>query len=208
MTTEADKAYRLIKDRIITIAMRPGSVIRETELMNELDIGRTPIREALKRLQAENLIIVNPRQGMFVADIPITDLIGIYEVRVELESLCVYLASKRMTPELLAEMQELAKSYESWDRTDLKGLLEKDRRFHMLLACAAENRFLASEIEHYYNLSLRIWHLALSNVSPEDVDIEAHLDILHAIENRDHERARQRMREHIQHFHASIKEIL
>jgi DNA-binding GntR family transcriptional regulator len=208
MTTEADKAYRLIKDRIITIAMRPGSVIRETELMNELDIGRTPIREALKRLQAENLIIVNPRQGMFVADIPITDLIGIYEVRVELESLCVYLASKRMTPELLAEMQELAKSYESWDRTDLKGLLEKDRRVHMLLACAAENRFLASEIEHYYNLSLRIWHLALSNVSPEDVDIEAHLDILHAIENRDHERARQRMREHIQHFHASIKEIL
>ena len=208
MTTDADKAYRLIKDRIITIAMRPGSVIRETELMDQLDIGRTPIREALKRLQAENLIVVNPRQGMFVSDIPITDLIGIYEVRVELETLCVYLASKRMTPELMAEMQELADSYESWDRKDIRGLLEKDRKFHMLLARASENRFLASEIERFYNLSLRIWHLALSNVSPDDVDVEAHLDILHAIERRDHESARQRMREHIQHFHASIKEIL
>ncbi len=86
--TDADKAYRQIKEKIVTVQMMPGSVIREAELMDNLRFGRTPIREALKRLQTESLVDVVPRRGLFVADITITDLQQIYEVRVEVESLC------------------------------------------------------------------------------------------------------------------------
>ena len=204
-TTDASKAYHLIKDKVIKIEMSPGSVIREADLMQELDLGRTPIREALKRLESENLVVVKPRQGMFVADIPITDLIQIFEVRVEIESLCAFLASRRMTPAILAEMKDLAEAYSGSDKTELNCLFEQDRQFHMLLAEAANNRFLVDEIEHYYNLSLRIWYLVLNNVQPEDVDVEAHLKILKAIQARDHEAARRHMRKHIEQFHRTVK---
>jgi DNA-binding GntR family transcriptional regulator len=204
-TTDASKAYNLIKEKVIKIQMPPGSVIREAELMQELDLGRTPIREALKRLESENLVIVKPRQGMFVADIPITDLIQIFEVRVELESLCAYLASKRVTPAILTRMKNLAEAYSESDKQNLNCLFDQDRQFHMLLAEAANNRFLEDELDHYYNLSLRIWYLVLNNVKPEDVDVEAHLKILRAIEARNHETARRHMRNHIEQFHRTIK---
>jgi DNA-binding GntR family transcriptional regulator len=142
---------------------------------------------------------------MFVADIPITDLIQIFEVRVELEALCARLATKRMTAAVLKQMKDLAEEYSSSDKQDLDCLFEQDRKFHMLLAQAAGNRFLMDEIEQYYNLSMRIWYLVLSNVKPDDVDVEAHLKILRAVEARDHADASNHMRRHIEQFHRTIK---
>jgi DNA-binding GntR family transcriptional regulator len=102
-------------------------------------------------------------------------------------------------------MKDLAEAYSGSDKHDLNCLFEQDRQFHMLLAEAANNRFLSDEIEQYYNLSLRIWYLVLNNVKPEDVDVDAHLKILRAIESRDHESARKHMRKHIEQFHRTIK---
>lgn len=203
--TDADKAYRLIKEKIITVQMPPGSVIREAQLMAELNLGRTPIREALMQLETENLVEVVPRRGLFVTEIAITDLQQIYEVRVEVESLCTRLAAERFTPEHLAEMQCLVADYQAADKSDKKWLLDHDRRLHSLLARATGNKFLYDEFEKFYNLSIRIWHLALNRIQAEDVDVGAHLDILTAIEAGDCERAEQRMREHIAHFHNTIK---
>jgi len=101
VVTDADKAYKQIKEKIVTIEMKPGAVIREVELMADLKLGRTPIREALKRLQSENLVIATPRRGMFVSDVAITDLTQIYEIRVELEALCARLAAERINPKQL-----------------------------------------------------------------------------------------------------------
>lgn len=207
-TTDADRAYEQIKKRIVTVEMEPGSVIREASLMQELNLGRTPIREALKRLQAEDLVNMTPRRGMFVAGIAITDLTQIYEIRVELESLCVYLAAERITTEQLDEMRQLLDQYQSLDKGDLQALFSLDHCLHSLLAQASGNKFLQNEIERFYNLSLRIWHVAIQNVTCEDVDVGAHLDILSAIEAHDPMLARQRMRRHIEHFHASVRQYL
>lgn len=206
--TDADKAYHQIKERIITVKMLPGSVIQEAKLMEELSLGRTPIREALKRLQTENLVVVAPRRGLFVADITITDLQQIYEVRVEIECLCARLAAQRFTPEHLQEMRGLVAEYQASDKEDKRLVLELDRRMHSLLARATGNKFLCDEFEQFYNLSIRIWHLAINRVEPEDIDIEAHLDILAAIEACDSCQAEERMRAHIQHFHHTIKNYL
>ena len=84
--TDAERAYTQIKKQIVTTSMTPGSVISEAQLIDELNLGRTPIREAIKRLQAENLVTVTPRRGMFVADITVTDLTQIFEVRVVIEA--------------------------------------------------------------------------------------------------------------------------
>jgi DNA-binding GntR family transcriptional regulator len=205
VSTDADKAYHQIKEKIIAVEMPPGSVIRETQLMAELGLGRTPIREALKQLQGENLVVVAPRRGLFVADIAITDLQQIYEVRIELESLCVRLATQRIISEQLAEMKDLVAEYQAGDKSDKQWLMAQDRRFHHLLAHATGNKFLLSQFELFYNLALRIWHLALNHIQPDDMDMDAHIEILTAIEAQDSSRAERRMRRHIRHFHDMIK---
>jgi DNA-binding GntR family transcriptional regulator len=203
--TDAGKAYLQIKEKIITVEMLPGSVIQESKLMEELSLGRTPIREALKQLQSENLVVVAPRRGMFVADVAITDLQQVYEVRVELESLAARLAAQRIMAEQLMEFRYLIAEYRRADRCDKNLFLSLDRRFHQLLAEAAGNKFLRSEIEKFYNLSLRIWYLAFNRIRSEDVDVSAHVEILDAIEARDLSRSEARMREHIHHFHDTIR---
>jgi DNA-binding GntR family transcriptional regulator len=203
--TDAGKAYLQIKEKIITVEMLPGSVIQESKLMEELSLGRTPIREALKQLQSENLVVVAPRRGMFVADVAITDLQQVYEVRVELESLAARLAAQRIMAEQLMEFRYLIAEYRRADRCDKNLFLSLDRRFHQLLAEAAGNKFLRSEIEKFYNLSLRIWYLAFNRIRSEDVDVSAHVEILDAIEARDLGRSEARMREHIHHFHDTIR---
>ncbi|RME48678.1 MAG: GntR family transcriptional regulator [Caldilineae bacterium] len=206
--TDADKAYRQIKEKIITVQLPPGSLIREADLMAELGLGRTPIREALKKIQAENLVTVVPRRGMFVTDITITDLQQIYEVRVELERLCARLATERITPEQRAAMRELVAAMQTAHPADKEHLITLDRRFHHLLAEATGNKFLKTEFEHFYNLSLRIWHLALNRLQGADLDLSAHAEILSAIEAGDAERAARRMQAHIRHFHDTIKKYL
>jgi DNA-binding GntR family transcriptional regulator len=105
LSTDADKAYQIIKEKIITLELPPGSAIHETALAEELQLGRTPIREALKLLQAEQLVTTVPRRGMFVSSISITDLQQIAEVRMQLEGLAARLAAQRATPEELMALE-------------------------------------------------------------------------------------------------------
>lgn len=206
--TDSDQAYRRLKERIVTVEMQPGAVIREAELMSDLKLGRTPIREALKRLEVEDLVVSAPHRGMHVAEISITDLTQMYEVRVELEALSARLAAKRVQPKQLEEMRSLVIEYQGRDREDLGELFDLDRRFHMALAAAANNRFLSRDVDRYYNLSLRIWYLALRFVRPQDIDVQAHLEMIDCVAAGDGAGAEAAMREHLGHFHATIKHYL
>jgi DNA-binding GntR family transcriptional regulator len=151
---------------------------------------------------------------MFVADVAITDLPQVSEIRVELESLCVRLAVQRITREQLDELKHLVADArrqralgpaQALRPLGSLGFMSLDRRFHRLLAEAAGNKFLQHEVEKFYNLSLRIWYLALNRIQPGDVGVDDHLEIVDAIEAQDPERGEQRMREHIRHFHDTIK---
>lgn len=206
--TDADKAYEEIKSRIVTVELPPGAVVREAELMEELGLGRTPIREALQRLQAEKFVVVKPRRGIFVSNVAITDLTRIYEVRVELESLGARLAAERITSEQLARMRKLAEGYQSAETSDVRRYFAIDQAFHRLLAEAAHNQFLAEALQHYYDLSIRIWYLGFPAVTPPDVDVDSHLEIIEALAEGDVKRADETMRRHIEHFHKTVRQLL
>src|SRR5918994_7536804 len=92
----AERAYRELRDRIVTLRLPPGTVLREDDLMAELAIGRTPLREAVKRLALENLVAVRPRRGTFVSAVHAADIVHITEVRAELEGYAALLAARRM----------------------------------------------------------------------------------------------------------------
>ena len=206
--TNAEQAYQIIKSRIIRTELNPGAVINESELMDDLGLGRTPIREALNRLQSDDLVVVKPRRGIFVAELAITDLSQIFEVRVELESLAVKLACQRITEDKLKRLGKLANQHLYSSTISKEDLIEMDSKFHALVRKATHNRFLISNLEYYYNLSLRIWHLVLPRATAEEIDVKAHFKIYQAIAAKDEDLAVKRISKHIRDFHKTIKNYL
>lgn len=207
--TAAQQAYEQIRERIVTTRMPPGAVIQIDDLMAALNLGRTPIREALKLLEAQKLVVVSPRRGMFVADVTLTDLLQIHEIRFDLDALCARLAVERMTASQLVEMRRLVKVVDDCAGScDQAALLQLDRRFHALISEAAHNRLLKAESDKLYNLSLRIWYLCVNQLIASDLAEDAFGEVLVAIETKDAVRAERAMRRHILHFHESIKQYL
>jgi DNA-binding GntR family transcriptional regulator len=204
--TDTQRAYERIKERIITTQMPPGAVIQETALMADLALGRTPIREALKLLEAEKLVVVSSRRGMFVTGVSISDLAEIQEIRSVLDPLCARLAVARITAGELAEMRSLVDTAQTVvENRDLKALMALDRRFHSLLARSACNELLAAELEMLYNLSARIWYLYLDRLDPGDLAFDALVEILGALETKDVGRAEQAILRHIREFGDAVR---
>jgi GntR family transcriptional regulator, rspAB operon transcriptional repressor len=206
VVTDTQRAYERIKERIITTQMPPGAVIQEAVLMAELGLGRTPIREALKLLEAEKLVVVSSRRGMFVSGVSISDLAEIQEIRAVLDPLCVRLAVARITPVELAEMRSLVETGQALvEQGDARALMALDRRFHALLAESSCNELLETELEMLYNLSTRIWYLYLDRLEQGDLAFGALAEILQALETKDVGRAERAILEHIHDFGDAVR---
>jgi len=209
MVTDAHQAYALIRERIITTQMMPGALIQINDLMAELGLGRTPIREALKLLEVENLVTVSPRRGMFVTDVSVTDLLQVHELRMELEPLCAGLAVERIARSELSTLRALVRDLTTAEAVaDQAALLQLDRRFHALVGLAAHNRILQTEADRLLSLTLRIWYLCVGRLASDDLAEDAFREILAACETGDRPRAERAMRRHLQHFYESVKQAL
>jgi DNA-binding GntR family transcriptional regulator len=207
--TDTQRAYELIKQKIITTEMPPGAVIQEAALMSELGLGRTPIREALKLLEAERLVTVSPRRGMFVTPINISDLAKLQEIRAVLDMLIVRLAAQRVTPADLAQMRAWVEQARSAKPTgDMRSLMILDQQFHQLLGESTRNELLATENERLYNLSARIWYYYLEQLCPADLALEALVEVVAALEEGDVGRAEEAMSRHISYFSDSIRKCM
>ena len=204
----ADRAYVELRDQIITLAIPPGAPLDEEALGRALQLGRTPLREAVKRLALENLVSVYPRRGTFVAEINITDLAHISDVRVELEGHAAYRAAQRLTPEqrdeLGALLTELAEPGSS-AAADLMGL---DARIHRFVYRCAGNPYLRETLERYLNLSLRIWYLVLGRLPHLFERVHEHGELLEAIRDGDAGRARAVAADHVETFEREIRGVL
>ena len=206
--SQSDLAYARILERIVSLEMRPGSVVNEAKLREELGIGRTPIREALQRLGRENLVRSVPHRGTFVTDVNITDLARITEVRVVIESHAARLAAEKLTTgdrELIEELLELlGRGYV----TDQRDLMELDRRIHRAVYRAARNPFLEATLERYFNLSLRLWYLVLDHDVRLREAVDEHVELLRAILAGDGGGAETIMRKHVTGFEREIRKVL
>jgi DNA-binding GntR family transcriptional regulator len=207
----SEQAYLLIRDQIVTLGLPPGSVIEEGRLRRELGLGRTPIREALRRLAQEDLVAVIPSRGTFVAGITITDLAGITEIRVELEAFAFRLAAERATPEDRATMRDLVAELDALqldgEPLGSEALMRVDQRLHQAVYRATHNRFLEDALERYFRLSLRLWHLVLDRVRMEEA-VQEHREILEAIVAGDGGRASAAIRRHIVAFEQAVRKVL
>jgi DNA-binding GntR family transcriptional regulator len=205
----ADRAYADLRDRIVTLRIAPGAPIDEDALGRELEIGRTPVREAIKRLALENLVTVFPRRGTFASEINITDLADISDVRMQLEGHAAYRAAQRITSSQRAELDELVQELESSQGSDdVEGMMALDARIHRFVHRCAGNPYLEETLGRYFNLSLRIWHLVLDRLPHLFARVHEHDDLLRAIAAGEAEQARDILAEHIETFEREIRSVL
>ena len=201
----AERAYAELRSRIVTLRLPPGTLLREDELMRELRIGRTPLREAVKRLALENLVAVQPRSGTFVTGVDAADIIHISEVRAELEAQAAELSARRMEPHLRARAGEMLEQVRELERAaDADELMRLDESIHRLIWDGSHNPYLIETLERYFQLSLRVWYVVLDRVPGLGASVVDQAHLLEAILDRDPARARSLMREHVLAFEREI----
>ncbi len=205
----ADRAYEELRDRLVTLQIKPGEPIDEDQLGRELEMGRTPIREAIKRLALENLVTVFPRRGTFAAEINITDLAHITDVRQALEGQAAYRAAERITDAQQAELTQLLDELcASRGSDDMPALMELDTRVHRFIYRLSGNPFLEETLYRYFNLSLRIWYLVIDRLPHMFQRVHEHEPLLEAIAARDPELAREIVAGHVATFESEIRSVL
>ncbi len=204
---DTQRAYELIREKITTLELEPGSSIDESKLAKELDIGLTPIREALKLLLHEHLVEAPPR-GLYVTDIKVDELQKISNIRLLLEPYTAREAAKHATADDLVILEALCQEQAEVPKDKPRELFEVDHKFHHALAQAADNKYLAQILEQFYGLSQRLWFLALPHLEFLPGAIETHLEMVEAIKTGDGDRAAEIMREHIQDFYDKVFKIL
>lgn len=205
----ADQAYYRIRELIVTLELPPGSLVSERELMEQLGLGRTPVREALRALARECLVDVYPRRGMFVSGVDVRDLAGLSEVRLTLESHAARLAAERANAADRAEIGRLLEELEvTQGALDERKLIDLDQRIHRHIYECTHNPFLEATLNEYYVLTLRIWFLALDRVVRLDRAVNEHRVLLEAIRDGDGARAERAMQLHVQGFEDAIRRVL
>jgi DNA-binding GntR family transcriptional regulator len=207
---DTQHAYELIRDRITTLELAPGAPINEQRLAEDLDMGLVPVREALKLLAHDDLVVITPRHGLYVAGVDVPDLEQISEMRLSLESLCARLAAQRATQDDLVVLEALRQEQSIIPPEDSHRLLGFDQRFHQAIARAAHNKYLSRTLDHFFGLSQRLWYLALPHLGSLSVPgaVQKHLDLVEAIRSGDADRAERIMRDHVQDFYDKVREVL
>jgi DNA-binding GntR family transcriptional regulator len=193
---------------IVSLELAPGDAIREPELTAKLGIGRTPIREALRRLALERLVEVYPRRGMFVTTVDVRDLARLCEVRAVLEPEGARLAAERATKPDLEELNALIEELLDTRRRDDRALIDLDERIHRTIYRTSHNQLLEETLEWYYTHALRIWMLALDRTRTLQSAVFEHHELLDAIARGKGERAAELMRAHVEHFEQAMRDVL
>jgi DNA-binding GntR family transcriptional regulator len=172
-------------------------------------MGRTPVREAIKRLALENLVTVFPRRGTFASEINITDLNHISDVRMVLEGHAACRAADRITTAQRVELDELLDELgHSQGSDDDEALMALDARVHRFIYRCTGNPYLEGTLTRYFNLSLRIWHLVIDRLPHMFARVHEHGDVLRAIAAGEGERACSILSEHIATFEREIRTVL
>ena len=204
----ADRAYAALRDQIVTLAIPPGAPINEDALGEALEMGRTPVREAIKRLALENLVSVFPRRGTFASEINITDLAHISDVRVQLEGHAAYRAAERHHRRRSARSSTRCSPRSSATAGGAAELMELDARIHRFVYRCAGNPYLQETLERYLNLSLRIWYLVLERLPHLFDRVHEHRDLLEAIRAGDAGARAAIAAEHVATFEGEIRGVL
>ncbi len=183
--------YEQLKRQILTGRITPGTRMMEVELAEEMGVSRTPVREAIRKLEKEGLVTIEPRRGAYASDISVKDMVDTLEVREDLEGLAAALAAERMTEEQINELVKITEGYsEAILNSDTEKIIHFDEKFHKYIVSCSGNKTLIQLSEIVQELALRFRYIYYDDFSRyENMPVE-HRQIIEAITSGDAETAR------------------
>lgn len=194
-----DVVFENLRTAILEGNLKAGERLMEVQLAEQLGVSRTPIREAIRKLELEGLVVMLPRKGAYVANMSFKDLIDVLEIRASLEGLAASLASERLRDEDIVELERVAKEFEKSVReTDIDEVLKKDVEFHEKIFLMANNKKLYHLITSLWEQVHRFRVTYVSNYEASLSLVDEHNRILEAIKSGDSELAKKYATEHIE----------
>jgi DNA-binding GntR family transcriptional regulator len=206
----AERAYEAIRDRLILLDIRPGEPLSDDGLARDLGTGRTPVREALKQLESDRLVVAYPRRGTFATTVDITDLAFISEIRTELEPLAAARAARTATADTRVRLAELAREVANLeaDVRDRRDLIRRDVFVHREIYRSSGNPYLEDILVRQDNLATRIWCLFIDRLPDLAGHVGEHSKLLEAIAAGAADKAAQLALEHVTNFDAAIRAVV
>lgn len=193
-----EMVYEELKMEILTGGIVPGTRMMEVELAEEMGVSRTPIREAIRKLEKEGLVTIEPRRGAYASKISTEDIVEILEVRQELEGLAAYFAASRMTPEQLTELKKESNRYnEAVKNGNMEDMIKHDTTFHRIIVDSCRNKVLTKMIEQLQELVFRFRYIYYDKFRRVENMPEEHAEIFNAIASGNAESARSAADIHI-----------
>lgn len=204
-----DVVFNTLRQAILKGELEPGERLMEIQLAERLGVSRTPIREAIRKLELEGLVLMIPRKGAEVAEISEKSLREVLEVRRSLEELAIELACQRVTAEELTELEEAEHDFAKAVETgEVMAIAESDEHFHELIYHATANERLVQILN---NLREQMYRYRLEYIKDEDrrqILVVEHEHILRAIRSRNIQEAKSAVREHIDNQQLTITKNL
>lgn len=193
-----DVVFEYLRRAILEGRLEPGKRLMEIKLAKQLGVSRTPIREAIRKLELEGLVIMEPRKGAYVADISMKDIVDVLELRSGLESLAAYLAADRMSDSDLKKLKNISRALEECiAKSDVNGILEKDVEFHECIFNSTKNDRLILMMNTLWEQVFRFRVIYASDYEASKNIQSEHREIMDAIASRDREMAAKLAKKHI-----------
>lgn len=207
--SNADRAYEMIRERLVLLDIRPGEPINDEQIAEELALGRTPVREALKRLERERLVIAYPRRGTFAAAVDMTDLADISEIRKQLEPTAAARAARSASAGARTRLAHLIDIIAAIDDADSpRNILRSDVHVHRAIYRASGNPHLEQILISLDGHATRIWCLFLDRLPDVAGHVREHTGLLEAIIAGDADRAADLTLHHVVGFERAIRALL
>lgn len=190
-----------LREAILEGKLEPGRRLMEIQLAEELGVSRTPVREAIRKLELEGLVVMVPRKGAYVADVSVKDMLEVLEIRGALEGLAASLAAERMTKEDTEILKKVASEFKQYHlEKNIEGMIVKDIEFHDKIFASACNEKL---YQMYQSLREQVYRFRVRYISEYNKSkelVEEHERIVKMIEERNPQRAYVHGMEHIQNL--------
>ena len=207
----SEVAFQQIKSQIVSLKLEPGAQIDETAMAEDLDIGRTPIRESLFRLAAEGLLRVRAGRGFFVRDITLRDIKDLFETLMVLERAAVVLAARRISSSGIRRLERLNDQFQTaWEQQHYLDVTLTNSRFHREIYEATGNDFMKNYLGSLQTQSQRLAYICFTR--PATINLEAHAEasirdhreLIESLNDKDEETAVDLVTGHIQRFQVHV----
>lgn len=197
--------FNSLREAIIIGELRPGERLMEVQLAEKMGVSRTPVREAIRKLELEGLVDMIPRKGAHVAELSVKDIMDVLEVRASLDGLATALAAERITDDELKELKFINGQFSSYiEKENLNGSIKKDAEFHDIIYRASRNDKLQAILNNLREQVQRFRVIYLKDYSSPKNLIKEHNDIFEAVSTRVIETARSSAKTHILNQESTI----